>query len=320
MKSFRTNPFDPRHYDYPVTPDELAAAVGAAVVAAIEAGELAGAAPAQVVVERPKNQAHGDYTTNVAMRLAKPSGLPPRQVAELLATRLRVVDGIAAVDVAGPGFLNITFAADALGQVARDVVRAGAEYGNNQTCAGERVNLEFVSANPTGPVHIGAVRWAAVGDALGRVLSASGADVTREYYFNDAGSQIERFARTLREVAHGRPVPEDGYAGDYIDEIVTAVVQTEPGITDLPDAEELEAFRRIGVEQMFVEIKDSLETMGVHFDVFFNERDLHTGGAMQAALQRLDRAGPRVRRERRHLAADDHVRRRQGPPADQERR
>ena len=291
VKPFRGNSLDHRHYDCRVTPDELAAAIGAAVVAALEAGDLAGGAPAQVVVERPKNRAHGDYTTNVAMRLAKPAGVPPRQVADLLAIRLREVTGIAAVDVAGPGFLNITFAADALGRVARDVVEAGAEYGHNDSCAGERINLEFVSSNPTGPVHVGAVRWAAVGDALGRVLSASGAQVTREYYFNDAGSQIDRFARTLREVAHGRPVPEDGYNGDYIDEIVTAVVQAEPGITELPGAEELEAFRHSGVEQMFVEIKDSLEAMGVHFDVFFNERDLHTGGAMDAALQRLTEQG-----------------------------
>ena len=291
VQPFGANTCGARHYDRVVTPDELAAAVGAVVAAALDAGDFTGAVPAQVVVERPRNQAHGDYTTNVAMRLAKPAARAPREVAELLAVRLRDVEGIAAVDVAGPGFLNITFAAAALGQVARAVVEAGAEYGRNGKCAGERVNLEFVSANPTGPVHIGAVRWAAVGDALGRVLSASGAAVTREYYFNDAGSQIERFARTLREVAHGRPVPEDGYAGDYIDDVASAVVRAEPGILDLPDAEEIEAFRNHGVEAMFVEIKDSLEAMGVHFDVFFNERDLHTDGSMEAALARLTEQG-----------------------------
>ena len=274
-----------------MTPDELAAAVDAAVAAAVADGDFAVTTPVQAVIERPKNRAHGDYTTNVALRLAKPAGRPPREIAGLLSTRLRAVDGIASVDVAGPGFLNITFAAAALGQVAKTVVSAGASFGHNDSCAGEKINLEFVSANPTGPVHIGAVRWAAVGDALGRVLSASGAAVTREYYFNDAGSQIERFARTLREVAHGRPVPADGYNGEYIDEIATRIVADQAGIVRLPDAEQIDAFRRAGVEQMFAEIRDSLAEMGVTFDVYFNERDLHTSGAMESALARLTAQG-----------------------------
>ncbi len=261
------------------------------MAAAVADGEFTVTAPVQVVIERPKNRAHGDYTTNVALRLAKPAGRPPREIAGFLSTRLRAVDGIAEVDVAGPGFLNITFASDALGQVAKTVVSAGASFGHNDSCVGEKINLEFVSANPTGPVHIGAVRWAAVGDALGRVLSASGAAVTREYYFNDAGSQIERFARTLHEVAHGRPVPADGYNGEYIDEIATRIVADQAGIVHLPDAEQIDAFRRAGVEQMFAEIRSSLAEMGVTFDVYFNERDLHTGGAMEAALKRLTEQG-----------------------------
>lgn len=274
-----------------MTPDELTTAITAVVDAAVHDGDLAVTAPVQVVVERPKNRAHGDYTTNVALRLAKPAQRPPREIADLLAGRLRGVEGIKAVDVAGPGFLNITFAAAALGQVARAVVSAGSSYGDNDSRAGEKINLEFVSANPTGPVHIGAVRWAAVGDALGRVLSASGAAVTREYYFNDAGSQIERFARTLREVAHGRPVPEDGYNGEYIDDIAARIVADQAGIVHLSDADQLDAFRRAGVERMFAEIRNSLAELGVVFDVFFNERDLHTGGAMTAALDRLTAQG-----------------------------
>lgn len=274
-----------------MTPDELTTAITAVVDAAVHDGDLAVTAPVEVVVERPKNRAHGDYTTNVALRLAKPAQRPPREIADLLAGRLRGVEGIKAVDVAGPGFLNITFAAAALGQVARAVVSAGSSYGDNDSRAGEKINLEFVSANPTGPVHIGAVRWAAVGDALGRVLSASGAAVTREYYFNDAGSQIERFARTLREVAHGRPVPEDGYNGEYIDDIAARIVADQAGIVHLSDADQLDAFRRAGVERMFAEIRNSLAELGVVFDVFFNERDLHTGGAMTAALDRLTAQG-----------------------------
>jgi arginyl-tRNA synthetase len=186
--------------------------------------------------------------------------------------------------VAGPGFLNITLAADALGEVARIIVESGPAFGRGEEFAGQKLNLEFVSANPTGPVHLGAVRWAAVGDALARLLQASGADVTREYYFNDAGSQIERFARTLREVANGRPVPDDGYAGSYIDEIAAAVVAQHPDLLSRPEAEQTEIFRRDGVELMFAEIRASLTSFGVEFDVYFNERDLHDRGELDHAL------------------------------------
>ena len=277
----------PRPYDWPVTPADLAAAVRACVAAAVDAGELSAAVPDEVVVDRPKNADHGDYATNVALRLAGAAGKPPREVAELLAARLRDADGVAKVDVAGPGFLNITLAADALGSVAGSVVAAAGSYGRGSALAGQNLNLEFVSANPTGPVHIGAVRWAAVGDALARLLQAAGADVTREYYFNDAGSQIERFARTLREVAAGRPVPEDGYNGTYIDELSSQVVAAHPDVMSRDDAEQLEVFRAEGVELMFADIKGSLADFDVHFDVYFNERDLHARGGLDAALTRL---------------------------------
>ena len=274
-----------------MTPDELSAAILTAVSACLDSGDFAATAPDEVVVDRPKNRDHGDYATNVAMRLAKPAGRAPREVAEAIAVRLRTADGIAAVDVAGPGFLNIKLAADSLGAVARTVVDAGDAYGRNDASAGQNLNLEFVSANPTGPVHIGAVRWAAVGDALARILQASGALVTREYYFNDAGSQIERFARTLREVANGRPVPEDGYAGSYIDEISKAVVDSTPGVLALAEDEQSEVFRQVGVELMFQEIKASLAGFGVYFDVYFNERDLHSQGGLEAAVARLREQG-----------------------------
>ncbi|MCW2507397.1 MAG: argS, partial [Modestobacter sp.] len=180
-----------------MTPEQLSDVVRSAVAAAVERGTLTVAVPEDVVIERPRNPEHGDYATNVALRLAKAAGRPPREVAEVLAEELRSHDGIAAVDVAGPGFLNISLAKDALGQIAVRAVTAGEAYGRTDTLAGQKLNLEFVSANPTGPVHIGGTRWAAVGDALGRLLTASGAQVTREYYFNDAGAQIDRFARSL---------------------------------------------------------------------------------------------------------------------------
>jgi arginyl-tRNA synthetase len=274
-----------------VTPAELSAAVRSAVVACIEAGDFAGTVPAEVVVERPRNPEHGDYATNIALRLAKPAARPPREVAELIAARLRDAEGITRVDVAGPGFLNITLAAGSLGGLALTIVEAGVDYGRGNHLGGRNLNLEFVSANPTGPVHIGAVRWAAVGDALGRLLETDGARVTREYYFNDAGSQIERFARTLVEVANGRPAPEDGYAGAYIDDIVKTVVAANPGVLELPEAQQKAVFHRDGVEAMFAEIRTTLAEFGVVFDVYFNERELHDSGAMDAALQRLREGG-----------------------------
>ncbi len=274
-----------------MTPEQLRDLVRTAVGAAVERGTLAVAVPDELVIERPKNPDHGDYATNVALRLAKPAGRPPREVAEALAVELRALPGIAGVDVAGPGFLNITLARDALGQIAVRAVTAGEGYGHTDTLAGQRLNLEFVSANPTGPVHIGGTRWAAVGDALGRLLTASGADVSREYYFNDAGAQIDRFARSLQAAALGQPVPDDGYAGDYIGEIAAQVVAAEPGVLDLPAEEQQERFRVRGVELMFAEIKRSLAGFGVVFDTYFSEKTLHDSGALEKAVARLREQG-----------------------------
>jgi arginyl-tRNA synthetase len=274
-----------------VTPEQLRDVVRTAVSGAVERGTLAVEVPEDVVVERPKNRAHGDYATNIAMRLAKTAGIPPRAVAEALAEELRAQPSIAGVDVAGPGFLNITLAEGALGEIAVQAVTAGEGYGRTQALGGQRINLEFVSANPTGPVHIGGTRWAAVGDALGRLLEASGADVTREYYFNDAGAQIDRFARSLQAAAQGQPVPEEGYAGAYIDDIAAQVVAAEPGLLERSDDEQLAVFRSRGVELMFAEIKATLAEFGVVFDVYFSERTLHESGALEKALARLREQG-----------------------------
>jgi arginyl-tRNA synthetase len=278
-------------YDHQVTPEQLRHVVRSAVASAVERGALAVAVPDDVVIDRPKNPEHGDYATNVALRLAKEAGRPPREVAEVIATELREHPGIDAVDIAGPGFLNVTLAKAALGQVALRAVAAGEAYGRTEVLAGQRLNLEFVSANPTGPVHIGSTRWAAVGDALGRLLTASGAAVTREYYFNDAGAQIDRFARSLQAAAAGRPVPEDGYAGEYVHDIAAAVVAAEPGLLERDDATQLAVFRARGVELMFAEIKTSLADFGVVFDVYFSERTLHESGGLEKAIARLRAEG-----------------------------
>ncbi len=262
-----------------------------AVRDAVAAGTLDVEVPDQVTVERPKTRDHGDYATNVALRLAKPARQPPRDVAEAIAGHLRRHDGVSAVDIAGPGFLNITLDAGAQGQLVATIVTAGDHYGHTEALTGQRINLEFVSANPTGPVHLGGVRWAAVGDSLARLLEASGAEVTREYYFNDHGAQIDRFARSLLAVARGREVPEDGYGGDYIHDIAAQITAADPGVGALADDEAHEVFRREGVELMFAEIKTDLSAFGVHFDVYFHEQSLHDSGRVQQAITRLDEAG-----------------------------
>ena len=276
-----------------MTPDQLSQAIVNALQALVDRGELtlADPLPQTVTVERPRNRDHGDYATNVALQLAKKADTVPRALAELVAAALRATDGVAAVDIAGPGFLNITVEAAAQGKVAADVVAAGASYGANSELAGEKINVEFVSANPTGPLHLGGVRWAAVGDALGRILAMSGAEVTREYYFNDHGAQIDRFARSLLASGRGQEVPEDGYGGQYIHDIARAVLAKRPDAADLPDDEAQEAFRQVGVDMMFEEIKKSLHDFGVDFDVYFHEDDLHKSGAVARAVDRLTELG-----------------------------
>ena len=274
-----------------VTPELLVLAIRTALVDAVASGELAVDVPDEVRIERTRNRDHGDWSTNIALQIAKGAGMPPRQVAAALAARLGAVSGIKAVDIAGPGFLNITLDAAAAGELARTIVEAGPAYGRGDAEAGHRINVEFVSANPTGPIHLGGTRWAAVGDALARIFEFSGAEVTREYYFNDHGAQIDRFATSLLAAAKGDPAPEDGYAGAYINDIAAAVMAREPGILDLPDPEALERFSTLGVDLMFTEIKASLHDFGVKFDVYFHENDLHESGAVNRAIARLTELG-----------------------------
>jgi arginyl-tRNA synthetase len=273
-----------------VTPEKLADTVLTAAAGLLaDRGLDTGVLPASHPVERPRNPEHGDYASTLALAVAKKAGMPPRELAQALAERLTATPGIAAVEIAGPGFLNIRLDAAATGEVARTVVTAGAAYGSGDALAGQRINLEFVSANPTGPVHIGGVRWAAVGDALSRLLRAAGADVATEYYFNDAGAQIDRFARSLMAAAQGEPAPEDGYGGAYISDIAAAVLAKQPDALSRPDAQEV--FRVEGVALMFDEIKAALTGFGVHFDTYFNEKDLHTRDELTAALNRLREQG-----------------------------
>jgi arginyl-tRNA synthetase len=273
-----------------VTPDVLADLVRTAALAVLDARGLDSAAlPGDVGVERPRNPEHGDYATNVALRTAKKAGVNPRDLAGWLAEELAKAPGIASAEIAGPGFLNLRLAADAQGALVGEVLAAGAAYGHGGEYAGRAVNLEFVSANPTGPLHLGGTRWAAVGDALGRVLSARGAAVTREYYFNDAGAQIDRFVASLVAAAKGEPAPENGYGGDYIADIAARVTAARPDAVGSPEQDGI--FREVGVGLMFEEIKADLHAFGTDFDVWFHEDSLHRSGAVEREVQQLKDSG-----------------------------
>ena len=264
-----------------MNPDQLSETIVDVLEALVADGAitLPDGVPAQVTVERPRQQGHGDYATNVALQLAKKAGTNPRAFADLVAERLRAADGVAEVEVAGPGFLNVTVEAGAQGQVAADIVAAGAAYGHTKTLAGQSINIEFISANPTGPLHLGHTRWAVLGDAIGRVLEAAGASVAREFYINDRGNQMNLFGASLEASALGNPIPEDGYQGAYIADLAAEIVGRQPDIVDLPEGERLAAFREAGYALQLQEQQDQLDGFNTHFDVWFSERDLHADEA-----------------------------------------
>jgi arginyl-tRNA synthetase len=273
-----------------VTPAQLADAVLAAAHAALTDNDLdTGVLPATTSVERPRNPDHGDYASNLALQLAGKVGRKSRELADAMADKLRKADGIASVEVAGPGFLNIRLDKAAAGELARVVVRQGQRYGDGDLLAGQTINLEFVSANPTGPIHLAHTRWAAVGDALHRIFTAAGAQVASEYYINDAGTQMEHFGRSLLAAARGEPTPENGYAGEYITDIAKAIVDADPDLLEHPDPQPI--FRDEGCQLMLAEIRASLERFGVHFDVWYSERALHRSGAVEHALDELRKQG-----------------------------
>ena len=275
-----------------MNPSALSEAIVAALNALVAEGAMRLEVPESVVVERPKNREHGDWATNVAMQLAGKAGMKPRDFAEALAAKLSTVSGIEKIEIAGPGFINLFVSDSASGALAKEIVEIGAEYGKGDSYKGVKLNLEFVSANPTGPIHLGGTRWAAVGDSLARVFEFVGADVTREYYFNDHGAQIDRFARSLLAKARGLEAPEDGYAGQYIQEIADRVLaETAEDILALDDQTAQEKFREAGVELMFQQIRESLHSFGVDFDVYFHENSLYESGAVEKSIKRLTELG-----------------------------
>ena len=271
--------------------DLLAAQIQGAIARAIERGDLIGSVPANIPLERPKNRDHGDYASSIALQLAKPAGKNPREVAELLKKDLENLPEVSAVDIAGPGFINITLNRASQADLVRTILTAQGGYGHGSALAGVKINLEFISANPTGPLHLGHTRWAAVGDALGRVLSAAGATVTREFYINDRGNQMDLFGQSVQAAALGKPIPEDGYQGEYIVDLAKSVVAQDPTITALPVAEGFVAFRESAYQLQLKDQQRVLDTFRTHFDTWFSERSLHDGGSVEHGLDKLRTQG-----------------------------
>ncbi len=264
-----------------MNPDALAEALLAVITPIAEErrpGQPLGITVADIVLDRPRSREHGDWASNIAMRLAKPLGTNQRELAQQIAEGLASIEGIASVEVAGPGFINIRLDAAAAGILAQTIVEAGAAYGTNDSQAGNTINLEFVSANPTGPMHIGHTRWAALGDAIGRLLAASGAEVAREFYINDAGAQMDRFGRSVLAAIKGEPTPEDGYPGSYIQDLAERVRAADPRILDRDDEQQVVAARDLAYRFQFAELQESLTKFNVHFDHWFSERLLHAPG------------------------------------------
>ena len=279
-----------------MTPEELSTLLHSCVHAAVTVGQLAldpGEVPPVVAVERPKNSDHGDWATNIALQLAKSAGLPPRQVAETLLPYLQDSAGIARAEVAGPGFINITLTAASQGALAREIVMAGKQFGTGNTLVGQRINVEFISANPTGPLHLGHTRWAAVGDSLARVLAAHGAEVTREFYINDRGVQMDKFGASAMAVARGEAVPADGYHGAYVPILAKQIVAQQPGIMRRWQrrSTQLAAFREAAYRLQLADQERVLDLFNTHFDVWYSERSLHESGAVERGFARLREQG-----------------------------
>jgi arginyl-tRNA synthetase len=267
--------------------EQLEAAVTSAISRAISQGEISGELPGAITLERPKNRDHGDYATSIALQLAKTAGKSPRDIAQIIIDQLSNVALIASLDIAGPGFINITLNRANQAELVNTILKAATDYGKGNALAGVRINLEFISANPTGPLHLGHTRWAAVGDALGRVLSAAGADVTREFYINDRGNQMDLFGASVEAAALGKPIPEDGYQGEYIGDLAKQVVANEPAILSLPEGERVVAFREAAYAVQLKDQQRVLDTFGTHFDIWFSERSLHDQGAVEHGVEKL---------------------------------
>ena len=276
--------------------EALTAAISATIKSAVKDGLLSpdvsqSTALATITLERPKNRDHGDYATSIALALAKVANKSPRDIAEIIKNGLSGNSAIEKVEIAGPGFINVTLAKSSQGAVVAKILADGEKFGQVSLLQGKKINLEFISANPTGPLHLGHTRWAAVGDALASVLAAGGATVTREFYINDRGTQMDLFGASLRAAARGEARPEDGYQGDYINDLAALIVAQHPEYKDMSEENAIPAFREAGYALQLQQQKDVLNTFGTHFDIWFSERSLHSGDALSKALETLKSQG-----------------------------
>lgn len=288
--------------------DTIASLLEAALDTLRQQGVLPAEAAPPLKIDPTKDKAHGDYATNLALALAKPAGKKPRELAEALVAALPESDAVEKVEIAGPGFINFFAATDAAAQVVRQVLDAGDTFGRSLKGKGQKVQVEFVSANPTGPLHVGHGRGAAIGDCLCRLLEATGFDVTREFYYNDAGAQISNLALSVQARAKGiepssSAWPADGYRGDYIIEVAKDYLAGETvraddrHVTAKGDPEDLDAIREFAVAWLRREQDLDLKAFGVEFDVYFLESSLYEQGKVEAVVDRLMANGHTYERE-----------------------
>ncbi len=271
--------------------EQLERAIKAAIARAIQANALIGEIPVAIKLERPKDREHGDYATSIALQLAKAAGKNPREVAQIIADQLEGTSGITEVEIAGPGFINITLNRASQAALVETILKARSDFGKDTALVGTKINLEFISANPTGPLHLGHTRWAAVGDALGRILAAAGAQVTREFYINDRGNQMDLFGQSVEAVALGNPVPDNGYQGEYIKDLARDIVSDNPAIKELSEPDRFVAFREAAYKLQLKDQQRVLNTFNTCFDVWFSERSLHEQGAVEHGIAKLRRQG-----------------------------
>ena len=252
--------------------------------------------PSQITLDRPKNRDHGDYATSISLNLAKSANLQPRVIAEVIVksltdNNLLTGAGISKVEIAGPGFINITLESASQGAVVTQILTEGKKYGSGKSLAGKKINLEFVSANPTGPLHLGHTRWAAVGDSLGRVLSAAGATVSREFYINDRGNQMDLFGQSLFAAAQNKPIPENGYHGEYIADLAKQIIKENPSFSKLTGDDAITAFRDTGYKLQLEQQRQVLDNFRTHFDTWFSERTLYENNFFTHTLEKLKSLG-----------------------------
>ena len=274
-----------------MTPEELSKTIKKSLESLISAKKIAVNDIPEIKIERPKSKDHGDYASNIALMVAKPAGVNPREVAQLLADELSKNQAFKKVEIAGPGFLNFTLESASLGEVVRTIIKEANKYGHTNTLQGQNINVEFISANPTGPLHLGHTRWAAVGDALARVLVASGAKVAREFYINDRGTQIDKFGISICAAANNEAIPEDGYHGAYIKDLATEIVKDKPEILKLSKDKQVIEFREEGYKKQLKQQQSVLDDFRTHFDVWYSERSLHSSGAVEKGLAVLKKHG-----------------------------